>query len=312
MLLSRHRLDDGRRGAHEVRGQEIRGPHDLAPLVEAGKREQLLDDRRQVLRHRPHALEHVELAVRQRPDDLVGEQLLVAGERRQRRAQLVRHRREETALRAVGDLRLLEQIGVPQRERRVVGDDAQSVRVALGEHRRSHVARHRDDAENHLVRHQRREEHRADAHVRNDAQQRTRRPAEILDDDDVARPQHLARQRTRKREAPASRDAERADRRHELAFVRHRLENRRAASPALLGARVAEKLEQRGRVVFARHLPCETSQRFALARAFDVGQLDRHAVGVATHGELDTAFAQVAEDDASRDAVASRCDQRVE
>ena len=33
---------------------------------------------------------------------------------------------------------------------------------------------------------------------------------------------------------------------------------------------------------------------------------------VAAHGELDAAFLQVAEDDASRDAVASRCDQRVE
>ena len=54
------------------------------------------------------------------------------------------------------------------------------------------------------------------------------------------------------------------------------------------------------------------AQRFALARAFDVGQLDHHAVGVAAHGELDAAFLHVAEDDATRDAVAARRDQRVE
>jgi len=71
-------------------------------------------------------------------------------------------------------------------------------------------------------------------------------------------------------------------------------------------------LKQRRRVVLARHLPREPSQRFTLARALDVGQLDDHAVGVAAHGKLDAAFLRVAEDDASRDAVASCRDQRID
>ena len=86
-----------------------------------------------MLRHRPHALEHVELAFRQRPDDLIDQQFFVAGERRERRAQLVRHGRQKPALRAIRRLRLIEQLGLPERERRVVGDRAEPMCLTLRE-----------------------------------------------------------------------------------------------------------------------------------------------------------------------------------
>ena len=66
-----------------------------------------------------------------RADDLVGEQLAVAGERGERRAQLVAHRGEEASLRAVGALRLLEQHRLVHGERGVVGEHAQPVALAL-------------------------------------------------------------------------------------------------------------------------------------------------------------------------------------
>ena len=61
MLLPGERLDDGGGRANEVGGEKIRGTNDLASLVEAGERQHLLDDGRQMLRDRTHALEHVEL-----------------------------------------------------------------------------------------------------------------------------------------------------------------------------------------------------------------------------------------------------------
>ena len=130
---SRQRLDDRGDSAHEIRGEEIGRTHRLATFVEAGERQDLFDHGREMLRHRAHALEHVELALGHRPDHLIGEQLAVAGERGERRAQLVRDRREESALRAVGGLRLIEQLRLPQRQRRVVGDDAQTMRLASRE-----------------------------------------------------------------------------------------------------------------------------------------------------------------------------------
>ena len=105
-------------------------------------------------------------AVGQRTDDLIGEQLLVAGERGERRAQLVRHRGEEAALRAIGRLRLLEQLGLPQRERGVVGDGAQPMRLARENGGAPDVARHGEHAEDHVVRDERREQHRPEREAR--------------------------------------------------------------------------------------------------------------------------------------------------
>ena len=89
--------------------------NDLAPFVEARERQHFLDHRGEMRCHRAHALEHVELRLRQRSDDLVREQLAISGERGEGRAQLVRHRGEEPAFRAIGILRALEQLGLPQR-----------------------------------------------------------------------------------------------------------------------------------------------------------------------------------------------------
>ena len=88
-LLVRQRFDDRGDSVNQVGGEEIGWTNPLATFVETGERQNLFDDGREMLRHRAHALEDVELTLGHRPDDLIGEQLPVAGERGQRRAELV-------------------------------------------------------------------------------------------------------------------------------------------------------------------------------------------------------------------------------
>ena len=141
-------------------------------------------------------------------------------------------------------------------------------------------------AEDHLVRDERREQHRPDA-------QRPERRCVSgrADAAEIRRPtttsrvrMHLARQRAGQREAPPARDGERADRRHELAFVRHRLEHRGAVRAALLGAGVAENLEDRRGVGLAGHLSREASQRLAVVEHIALRAQDHVASPRGTSG----------------------------
>ena len=87
---------------NEIGGQEVSGPDGLATVIQRGECEHFLDHGSEVLRHRPHALENIHLALGQRTHDLIHEQLFVAGERRERRPQLVRHGREKATLGTIG------------------------------------------------------------------------------------------------------------------------------------------------------------------------------------------------------------------
>src|SRR5262245_53260231 len=173
LFLTRVRLDDCGCGAYEIGGEEIRCANRLASVLETREGEELLDHRREMLRHRTHTLEHVELALRQRTDHLIYEQLLIPRERREGRPQLVRYRREKSVLRAIGSLCLVEQLGFPQRERGVVGDRSQTMRVARRKWWRPDFARHRQHAENDIVRDEGREQHGTDSEIGDHLRQRT-------------------------------------------------------------------------------------------------------------------------------------------
>jgi hypothetical protein len=93
-----------------------------------------------VRRHRAHAFQDVELRVRDRTDHLVDQQLVVSSQRRERRSQLVAHRGEKAALRAIGTLRSQQEQRLVHGERRMVGEDAQLVHLAFVEGGRTDAA----------------------------------------------------------------------------------------------------------------------------------------------------------------------------
>ncbi len=124
--------------------------------LEAGKSQNLLDDARQQLRAPPHSVNRVMLFLVQRAENLVGEKLFVTGYGRQRSAQFVGHHGDELVLRLVGCFGLIEQPGLPQRERRLVGQCANPANLRLGKCFPALSPHHRDYAHQRLVREQRR------------------------------------------------------------------------------------------------------------------------------------------------------------
>ena len=222
------------------------------------------------------------------------------------------NRGEKAALRSIRRLRLLEQLGLPQGERGVIGDRAQPVDRRGREQRISRRPRDGDDAEHHVVRHQRRKKQWADSQRWQHAHERTSRAAEIVHHHYVARPKHFAGERTRQREARAARRRKGIDRRDQLALVGHGFEHAGPVRATLRRRRVAQNGQEHRRVGDAGHLPREPAQRLGLAVGQSGEAEHQPAVGVATHLELDHALGSVTEREMARCAVAARRDQRVE
>jgi hypothetical protein len=141
-----------------ARGEERRGllderrqPHLLDVHrhlcgLETREAEDLLDEREEMVAARADPLELERLLAGQRAEDPVGEQLGVADDPRERRAQLVRHRREEVGLRAVGILRVEVELRVVEGERRALREvlgDGDVRRVVSPVRRRCHQGRQR-------------------------------------------------------------------------------------------------------------------------------------------------------------------------
>jgi hypothetical protein len=285
-LLMRQWLDDGCDRLDQISREKIGRANPLATFVETRKGQDFFDDRREMLRHGTHALQHVELILGKRADDLIGQQLAIAGERRQWCAQLVRHRGKKSALGSISRLGLIEQFGFPQCERRVISDDAKPVRLTFRERRGAGVARHDEYSEDDAPRHEWTEQHRSNAKLGRDLGQRPRLRAEIVDSDDVTLANDLASQRTWERKAPTARNGERAHCRNELALVGDGFQDSGAVSSALFGRRGAENFENLLRVGLGRQLAREITKRLAIAQRL-VGQADQQsAVEVAPNGDV--------------------------
>src|SRR5436190_16261243 len=63
LFLMREWFDHRGHCVNQVGREEIRGANALSTFVEAGERQNFLDDRREVLCDRPHSLQHIELAL---------------------------------------------------------------------------------------------------------------------------------------------------------------------------------------------------------------------------------------------------------
>src|SRR6185312_17106573 len=97
-----------------------------------------------------------------------------------------------------------------------------------------------------------------------DAVQWTARVAEIVDGDDVALAQDLARERAGEREAAAARLGQWTNRGDDFSFTGDGFHHRGAVAVALRGARGAQRLEQRWRVGHGGELPREDAKGFAI------------------------------------------------
>jgi hypothetical protein len=144
--------------------------------------------------------------LRHRADHLVGEQLVVAGERGERRTQLVTHRRQEAPLRPVGCLRLLQEQRLVHRERRMIRQHAKPLDVAPAEREGADGTSDGEDAERIAVRSQRRDEHRAERQLWDHSLQRAARAGEVLLGHELAPLERLVQHRAGELEAASARD----------------------------------------------------------------------------------------------------------
>src|SRR5690606_26625837 len=103
----------------------------FATRFEVREGEYLIDKHGEMMRDGAHPLHCIHLIGAELAEYPVGQQLSVAGESGERRAQLVAHGREEIRLREIGCLWLLQESRAPERKCRSVREEPKPVLVAV-------------------------------------------------------------------------------------------------------------------------------------------------------------------------------------
>jgi hypothetical protein len=149
-------------------------------------------------------------------------------------------------------------------ERGVVRQHAQPRALARAEGLVGRVARHRQHAERLAVGTQRRDEHRPEGELGDDAHQRASRVAEVLLVDDVRESERLLEHRALELEAASTRRNEMADRRDHLAELARHPQHRRATAMALPRRDLAQRAQHLGHVHHESEASRDVAQRHAV------------------------------------------------